>query len=74
MLDSQEVLETEQAKHLGLMVEADGPQGPFRTIRSPVSYDGVHDESVMAPPTLGQHNAEILGRDTGAARTLDAAE
>jgi len=74
VLDSQEVLETEQAKHLGLMVEADGPHGRFRTIRSPVSYDGVHDESVMAPPTLGQHNAEILGRDTGPTRTLDAAE
>jgi crotonobetainyl-CoA:carnitine CoA-transferase CaiB-like acyl-CoA transferase len=64
------VLETEQAKHLGIVVETDGPHGRFRTIRSPVSYDGVRDEAVIAPPTLGQHNEEILGPS----HTLDAAE
>ena len=68
--DSREVLDSDQAKHLGLMVEAEGPHGRFRTIRSPVSFDGAHDEHVVAPPTLGEHNEAILGRD----RRLDAAE
>lgn len=70
VLDSQEVLDTAQARHLGLMVEAEGPHGRFRTIRSPISYDGMRDVSVLAPPTLGQHNQEILGRSDA----LDAAE
>lgn len=63
--DSKEVLETEQARHLGLLVEADGPHGRFRTIRSPLSYDGVRDTQVTAPPVLGQDNAAILGRKDG---------
>lgn len=64
VLSSQEVLDSEQARHLGLLVEADGPHGRFRTIRSPLSFDGVHDSDVTAPPVIGQHNAEILGRDS----------
>ncbi|WP_326523874.1 CaiB/BaiF CoA transferase family protein [Sphingomonas sp.] len=60
VLNSNEVICTPQAQHLGLVVEGDGPHGPFRTIRSPVSFDGQHDDTVLAPPTLGQHNAEIL--------------
>ena len=68
--DSAEVLAAPQAKHLGLMIEADGPHGRFRTIRSPVTFDGERDRDVTAPPTLGQHNDEILRRD----RALDAAE
>jgi crotonobetainyl-CoA:carnitine CoA-transferase CaiB-like acyl-CoA transferase len=68
--DSAEVLASPQAQHLGLMIEADGPHGRFRTIRSPVTFDGERDREVTAPPTLGQHNAEILRRD----RALDAAE
>ncbi|WP_448657734.1 CaiB/BaiF CoA transferase family protein [Sphingomonas sp. CJ99] len=52
-----QVLETEQARHLGLCVEdPGGPHGPFRTIRSPVSFDGERMTSVTAPPVLGQHN------------------
>ncbi len=64
-----EVVETPQAQHLGLTVEdPDGPHGRFRTIRSPVSFDGERTTSVTAPPVLGQHNEEVLGlADTSAA-------
>lgn len=52
-----EVIETEQAKHLQLCVEdPQGPRGVFRTIRSPVSFDGERMLDVTAPPELGQHN------------------
>lgn len=62
ILDSREVLETEQARHLELCVEdKNGPQGTFRTIRSPVRFDGEPTREVLAPPTLGQHDEEILG-------------
>lgn len=57
-----EVIETPQAQHLGLTIEdPDGPHGRFRTIRSPVSFDGERSTEVTAPPVLGQHNEEILG-------------
>ena len=59
---SAEVLETAQARHLGIEVSAPGPFGPFRTIRSPLSFDGERMESVTAPPLLGEHDSEILGR------------
>jgi crotonobetainyl-CoA:carnitine CoA-transferase CaiB-like acyl-CoA transferase len=62
MLTSREVLDSDQARHLGLMVEADGPHGRFRTIRSPLSFDGERETRVSAPPVIGQHNHEILGR------------
>ncbi|HWL46082.1 MAG TPA: CoA transferase, partial [Sphingomonadaceae bacterium] len=57
---SDEVAHSPQAAHLGLVVEADGPHGRFRTIRLPISFDGEHMTSVTAPPTLGQHQAEIV--------------
>ncbi len=57
-----EVIETPQAQHLGLCVEdPDGPHGRFRTIRSPVSFDGERATSVTAPPVLGQHNEDVMG-------------
>lgn len=59
---SAEVLESEQAKVLGIMVaDPDGPNGHFRTIRSPLSFDGERMTEVTAPPLLGQHDAEIKG-------------
>lgn len=62
ILEAPEVLETEQARHLELCVETqDAPEGTFRTIRSPVRFDGEATRDVVAPPTLGQHNDEILG-------------
>jgi crotonobetainyl-CoA:carnitine CoA-transferase CaiB-like acyl-CoA transferase len=64
-----EVLETDQARHLQLAVEdSHGPHGSFRTIRSPVSFDGERMLTVTAPPVLGQHNdAYGLGSPTAAA-------
>lgn len=62
VLDSSEVIDSPQARHLGLVVEGDGPEGRFRTIRSPVRFDGVRDVAVVAPPVLGQDNAAILNR------------
>ena len=59
--DSREVIESAQARHLGLMLEAEGPDGPFRTIRSPLSFDGVAARSVTAPPVLGADNEAVLG-------------
>ncbi len=57
-----EAIDTEQAHHLQLCVEDPaGPNGRFRTIRSPVSFDGERSLNVTAPPTLGQHNAAVLG-------------
>ena len=63
---SREVLETDQVRHLGIEVAADGPMGPFRTIRSPVSFDGERADTVTAPPLLGADNAAVLGEAFGA--------
>lgn len=58
--DTTEVLETEQAKVLGIEVsDPDGPKGNFRTIRFPVSFDGARMDSVTAPPLLGADDAAI---------------
>lgn len=58
--DTTEVLQTEQARVLGLEVtDPDGPKGTFRTIRFPVSFDGARMDSVTAPPLLGADDAAI---------------
>jgi crotonobetainyl-CoA:carnitine CoA-transferase CaiB-like acyl-CoA transferase len=62
VFNSQEVADGELAKHHEIVLEAEGPHGTWRTIRSPLRFDGEKAESVVAPPTLGQHNEEILGR------------
>ncbi|WP_296718839.1 CaiB/BaiF CoA-transferase family protein [Erythrobacter sp.] len=60
VLDSAEVLATEQAKVLGIEVtDPDGPHGEFRTIRFPLSFDGERMDSVTAPPVLGADDADI---------------
>lgn len=65
-----EAIATAQARHLELSVEDPvGPHGRFRTIRSPVSFDGERTLAVTAPPTLGQHNDILLSR-----RERDAVE
>lgn len=67
----QEVLESPQAKHLQVGIETFHEKtGPFRTIRSPLSFDRERALDVVAPPTLGEHNREILGRR----RRTEAAE
>ena len=61
MRTSEEVAESAQAKALGLVIEdPHGPEGPFRTIRFPVSFDGERQTSVTAPPVLGADNHQII--------------
>ncbi|MDQ4087523.1 MAG: CoA transferase, partial [Pseudomonadota bacterium] len=67
---SEEVLRTEQVKHLQMEVAAEhSAMGEFRTIRNPVSFDGERPLEVLPPPVLGEHNDELLGR-----RRSEAAE
>jgi len=58
-----DIVESAQARHLNLELTADHPLGgTFRTIRSPLSFDGRHAGQVKAPPLLGADNEAILGR------------
>ena len=60
MYDTSEALEDPQAKHLQLLVTGTHPTlGEFRTVRSPVSFDGERALDVKAPPLLGEHDEEI---------------
>jgi crotonobetainyl-CoA:carnitine CoA-transferase CaiB-like acyl-CoA transferase len=60
MYTTAEVPEDAQAKHLQLFVETEHPVvGTFRTVRSPVSFDGERPLEVTAPPVLGEHNEEL---------------
>ncbi len=59
----EDVLDSPQAKHLQLAVEASHPaMGRFRTIRSPISFDRERPLDVVAPPVLGEHNDEIFAK------------
>lgn len=58
--DSDEALEDPQAKHLQIEVETEHPtMGRFRTVRSPLSFDGERSLEILAPPTLNQHGDQI---------------
>jgi len=60
MYDPSEALSDPQALHLQLTAAAEHPvMGLFRTVRSPVSFDGERALDVRAPPTLGEHGDEI---------------
>jgi crotonobetainyl-CoA:carnitine CoA-transferase CaiB-like acyl-CoA transferase len=60
MYDTSEALLDPQAIHLQLTTQAVHPtMGLFRTVRSPVSFDGQRALEVRPPPTLGEHNEEI---------------
>lgn len=62
MYDTAEALQDPQARHLQLEIEGSHPtQGRWRTVRSPVSFDGQRASTVIPPPVLGEHNAEIRG-------------
>lgn len=62
MYTTEEVPEDPQSKHLQLFVQTEHPQiGTFRTVRSPVSFDGERALEVTAPPLLGEHNEELRG-------------
>ncbi len=61
MYDTREALEDPQAQHLQLAVSTRHPEGgEWRTIRSPVSFDGQRALEVTAPPVLGADNASIV--------------
>ena len=61
MYDTREAMADPQARHLELEVSAPHPEGgQWRTIRSPVSFDGERPLQVTAPPTLGADNASIV--------------
>lgn len=60
--DVREALQDEQARHMRLQVELDHPtMGRFRTVRSPVLYDGHPVPVGKAPPTLDEHGRDIIG-------------
>jgi crotonobetainyl-CoA:carnitine CoA-transferase CaiB-like acyl-CoA transferase len=60
MYDTSEALDDPQAIHLQMTTQAEHPvMGLFRTVRSPVSFDGQRALDVRAPPTLGEHSDEI---------------
>jgi crotonobetainyl-CoA:carnitine CoA-transferase CaiB-like acyl-CoA transferase len=60
MYDTSEALVDPQALHLQLETSAVHPtMGLFRTVRSPVSFDGERALEVRPPPVLGEHNEEI---------------
>ncbi|MCR5868563.1 CaiB/BaiF CoA-transferase family protein [Aquincola sp. J276] len=62
MYDTSEALEDPQARHLQLAIDTPHPvTGTWRTVRSPVSFDGQRSLEVTAPPLLGQHDEEVLG-------------
>ena len=62
MYESSEVMEDPQARHLQLLVSGEHPSmGTFRTVRSPVSFDGQRALEVTPPPVLGEHNEQIKG-------------
>lgn len=62
MYATDEVPEDPQAKHLQLFVDAPHPEhagARWRTVRSPVSFDGQRALDVSAPPLLGDHDARL---------------
>lgn len=69
MYDTEEALQDPQAKHLGLEIEGHHPtMGAWRTVRSPVSFDGQRADTVVPPPVLGEHNKQIRDALARAAR------
>jgi crotonobetainyl-CoA:carnitine CoA-transferase CaiB-like acyl-CoA transferase len=72
MYDTSEALEDPQALHLDMTTSAVHPvMGLFRTVRSPVSFDGQRALDVRPPPTLGEHSDEIR-KELKATRTAAA--
>lgn len=57
----EEAVEDPQFTHLGIEVATEHPStGRFRSVRSPIAYDGDRSAALAAPPTLDEHRAEIL--------------
>ena len=60
MYSTDEVPQDPQAQHLQLFVDTAHPQGGrWRTVRSPVSYDGERALELTAPPVLGDHDETL---------------
>jgi crotonobetainyl-CoA:carnitine CoA-transferase CaiB-like acyl-CoA transferase len=60
MYDTSEALLDPQAVHLQLTASAEHPvMWLFRTVRSPLSFDGERSLDVRPPPMLGEHGDEI---------------
>ncbi len=63
MYTTDEVPDDPQSRHLQLFVDAPHPAHPqgarWRTVRSPVSFDGERALDVTAPPLLGDHDAVL---------------
>ncbi len=58
--DSNEALDDPQARHLNIAISAEHPEmGKFTTVRAPYSFDGEPDLTVLPPPVLDEHGAEI---------------
>lgn len=57
-----EVFEDPQVKHLSTFTTLEHPQeGQLNAIRRPVWFDGQRDDQPhVAPPRLGEHNAQVL--------------
>lgn len=75
MYDTAEALQDPQARHLQLEIEGTHPtQGVWRTVRSPVTFDGQRASTVVPPPLLGEHNTQIrdaLARRKTSTQTKD---
>jgi len=74
----KEVFEDAQVRHRGLRVDMPHPSGGTASVvRSPMRLSETPVEYRLAPPTLGQHNEEILkgllGRSDADLQTLKAA-
>jgi crotonobetainyl-CoA:carnitine CoA-transferase CaiB-like acyl-CoA transferase len=63
MYDTDEVPEDAQARHLQLFVDAPHPDPAvtkrWRSVRSPLSFDGERSLDLRAPPLLGDHDARL---------------
>ena len=63
MYDTDEVPDDAQARHLQLFVDAPHPADPahrrWRTVRSPLAFDGERALDVTAPPLLGDFDARL---------------
>ncbi|MEW9798368.1 CaiB/BaiF CoA transferase family protein [Alteromonas sp. CYL-A6] len=59
VMNSAEALETPQAKHMKLKVETTHPtKGKFTTVRPALRFNGHINDTVTAPPVLGEHNGQ----------------
>jgi len=62
LYDLAEVFADEQVRHLGMRIELDHPtQGRVAMVRSALSMSATPPAIRTPAPSLGQHNAEILG-------------